>query len=305
MIDNTASFRTVDADSYVRLHYENDFFTATDYYYSQGIALEMADPFFKRFFPAKLLLTAGEPVQQGIAFEHNGFTPTSTESDSILYGDRPFAATLTARFFSISHHAGLGARITSSFSFGVIGPAAGGRAMQSTIHQWIDDDQPKGWQHQVQNDIVLNYNAGIERNLLKIPDRFLLNGFASAQLGTLNTKLVTGAVLIIGKVNARLAASLGNQSAYSGKKTFSFHGYCQPQVSVVGYDATLQGGMFNKDSPYTIGAGSVSRVVFQTNMGLVMQTGPMYLEYFFTFLTREFDSGLSHTWGGVRVGARW
>ena len=99
MVDNTASFRTVDADSYIRLHYENDFFTATDYYYSQGINLEFVHPWFNDSFLTKMLIAGKDRVQKGIALEHNGFTPTSTESDSILYGDRPYAATRRCVFF--------------------------------------------------------------------------------------------------------------------------------------------------------------------------------------------------------------
>jgi len=305
MIDNTAGFRTVDADRYIRIHYENDFFTDDDKYYSQGISAEFVDPIFNDFFFHKILLTGKDLRQNGIALEHNGFTPTTINSDSILYGDRPYAATLTGRVFSMSYHPGLRARITSSFSFGVIGPAAGGKAMQSTIHQWIDDDQPLGWQYQIQNDIVLNYNASLEKNLLQIPDRLILNGLVAGQLGTLNTKLSTGLVLVVGKVNARLTTMLGGKSQYEGKRKFSFHGYVQPLVNLVGYDATLQGGMFNKTSPYTIAAGDLNRLTFQANMGLVMQAGPIYAEYFFTFLTQEFRTGLSHQWGGLRIGARW
>ena len=35
-IDNTVSFLNVNSDKYFRFHYENDYFTATDRYYTQG-----------------------------------------------------------------------------------------------------------------------------------------------------------------------------------------------------------------------------------------------------------------------------
>jgi len=304
LIDNTASFRTFDAERFVRIHYENDFFANDDKYYSQGINAEFVHPMFEKFFLTRILIAGKEASQKGIAFEHNGFTPTSISSDSILYGDRPYATTLTARVHSISYSEKLRARITSSFSFGAIGPAAGGKAMQSTIHQWIDDDQPKGWEHQIQNDVVLNYTVGIESNLLQIPGSFLCNGIVSGQIGTLNTKLSAGIVLVGGKLSTRLSNTFTKESNM-GHRKFNFHGYCQPLLNLVGYDATLQGGMFNKDSPYTISAGSVTRWTFQTNIGLVLQVDPVYLEYFFTFLTQEFNTGLPHAWGGVRVGIGW
>ncbi len=112
-------------------------------------------------------------------------------------------------------------------------------------------------------------------------------------------------MLVVGKVNARITSMTGSKSRYEGTKQFSFHGYCQPLVNLVAYDATLQGGVFNKTSPYTIASGDLNRLTFQANMGLVMQAGPVYAEYFYTFLTQEFKTGLSHSWGGLRIGVRW
>lgn len=295
VIDNTASFRAVDADRYVRIHYENDLFTGTDRYYSQGINTEFVHPMFNKFFLHRILLKGKEAQQMGIALEHNSFTPSNIYSDSIVYGDRPYAATLTGRVFSVSYLEGMCARITSSFSFGVIGPAAGGRTMQSVIPQWIDDGKAKGWEHQIQNDIVLKYTVGMECKILEIPDRLRFSGFTSAQLGTLNTRLSSGMVLVVGKLS---------KPGTSGKQ-FTFHGYCQPMINFTGYDATLQGGMFNDTSPYTLEAGNLNRVTLQANVGLVMQAGPVYMEYFASFLSQEFRTGMRHTWAGVRLGVRW
>lgn len=302
-IDAAASFRMIDADAYVRLHYENDFFSATDYYYSQGINLEIVHPVFKKFFLTKILVAAKENKQAGIAFEHNGYTPTSTESAGILYGDRPYAATLTARVISYSSNDTLRKRITSSLTLGVIGPAAGGQAMQSTIHQWINDSQPLGWPNQIQNDVVINYEASLEKNILAKPGVVAMNAFGKIRAGTLNTKLSSGLVLMFGRLNPRISACFTGVTQ-TPKRKFTFHFYFQPMVNFVGYDATLQGGVFNKTSPYTISASEVTRFTFQSNAGVVVSLGPLYLEYFQTYLTREFETGMVHQWGGVRVGVK-
>ena len=47
VIDNTASFKNNNSDKYVRLQYDNDFFTAKDEYYTQGITLEWVHPILK------------------------------------------------------------------------------------------------------------------------------------------------------------------------------------------------------------------------------------------------------------------
>ena len=306
-IDPTASFRTVDANTYLRLHYENDFFTDQDLYYTQGINMEFVHPLFQRFFVSKVLISGGDHQQVGIAIEHNGYTPTSTSSDAILYGDRPFAAALMFKTFAISRFDSLHKRITSSLTLGVIGPAAGGKAMQSTIHQWVNDAQPLGWQNQIHNDVVINYEVGMERSLFKGSKAFLVTAFGTLHAGTLSTKLSSGIVFMAGRINPRIASVFGSNSSSTSstkQRKLTFHFYWQPLVNVVGYDATLQGGVFNNSSPYTISADDLTRFTFQSNIGLVMNVGKVYLEYFNTFLTKEFETGLSHKWGGLRVGAR-
>jgi len=76
-------------------------------------------------------------------------------------------------------------------------------------------------------------------------------------------------------------------------------------VNVIGYDATLQGGMFNKKSPYTISNKELERLTAQVNFGIIMQTRTMYFEYSRSLITREFEVGKSSKWGGIKVGFRF
>src|SRR5438876_129633 len=93
-IDNTSIYKNA-GDHYIRLNYENDFFVATDYYYTQGINLELVSPSIGKIPVTNALIKpkAGE-VNYGIAIEHNGYTPTSICHFEILQGDRPFCASL-------------------------------------------------------------------------------------------------------------------------------------------------------------------------------------------------------------------
>jgi lipid A 3-O-deacylase len=301
-IDNTASFRIIDAKKYIRLHYENDYFTATDYYYTQGINLEIVDPSYKRFPISKLLVTAKDRKQYGLSIEHNGYTPTSIESNEILYGDRPFAAALMLKTFSISSDSIRKYRMTSSLTLGVIGPAAGGYEMQKSIHRWINGQEPFGWQYQIQNDVIVNYQVSVEKNMVRAGNNFLINGLAAARVGTLNTKLSIGSVIMFGRLNSSTTSIFSDEKSSSRK--MKFHLYLQPVVNIVGYDATLQGGIFNHMSPYTISSSDISRITFEGNYGGVLSFGAIYLEYFKTVITKEFETGSYHRWGGVRVGVK-
>ncbi len=64
----------------------------------------------------------------------------------------------------------------------------------------------------------------------------------------------------------------------------------------VGYDATLQGGLFNRDSPYTLSSARIKRAVFRADLGLTYDRGGWALQATRTFLGPEFAGGLSHQW---------
>ena len=99
-IDNTASFRDVKSDHYFRFHYDNDYFTGTDQFYTQGYAFELTSPAFKKN-PVNFLFVKlkNSSEKNGLSLEHVGFTPTTIKSNEILYGDRPFGASIFLKSF--------------------------------------------------------------------------------------------------------------------------------------------------------------------------------------------------------------
>lgn len=305
-VSNTASFRMFPAEKYFRINYDNDYFTATDYYYTQGINLEVVNPAYDKFFLSKLLyVEKGGNRQYGIALEHNGYTPITISSSEIQYGDRPFAAAVMLRLFVMNDHSEHRYRITSALTMGVIGPAAGGGDMQKEIHKWIHATIPQGWQHQISNDVVLNYEVGYEKNLLYARDRLVLNGTGSVRVGTLNTKASAGVVIMFGRLNSKIESVFGGAGIpLTPTKRLRFHAYAQPMVHIVGYDATLQGGLFNSSSPYTLSSADVSRVTAEISYGVVATFNAMYLEYYKSAITKEWDTGTTHQWGGIRIGVR-
>lgn len=300
MIDNTAIYRNLSSEKSLRLHYENDYFSKSDIYYTQGINLEFVHPVFQKFPGSRLL--AGRTSQQrkyGIAAEHLGFTPTSISFREILAEDRPFAASLFLKLFSASSDSLRKYRITSSISAGVIGPLAGAKEFQSAIHRWINDTKPLGWNNQIKNDVVLNYQVDFAKQVFNYKDVLTLAGKLGGRAGTYNTKLNAGVIMMTGLFDDPW------KFFSRANRNFQIYVYEEPLISLVGHDATLQGGIFNKNSPYTISASNLERVVFQNNAGLVIQFKKINVEYFQSYLTKEFRTGRPHHWGGVRIGLRF
>jgi hypothetical protein len=290
-----AIFRHVPSDRYIRLHYENDFFSGSDRYYTQGINLETVHPSFQNN-PVNYLLVRPKAAQAkyGLSVEHLGYTPSSISHDEVLLGDRPFASCLFLKAFSIAGNESKTFRISSALNAGVIGPGAGGKQFQESIHRWINDDQPKGWSNQIQNDLVLNYELNVEKEI-GANEFFLAAWQAGAKVGTLNNQLNGSLVLMGGWIDNPFVNFL------SSSKKISLTGFVSPGFKIVGYDATLQGGIFNNTSPYIVASNDISRFVFQGTAGIVMRYKRLSLEYFRTVASKEFKGAQHHRWGGLRL----
>lgn len=241
------------------------------------------------FFKSK-----NDEVRFGLAVEHNSFTPDKYFFPEIQFGDRPFAATLSFKSFMISVNAEKARRFTSSFTLGMIGPAAMGEEIQVGIHQVTNSATPRGWGNQIQNDVVVNYELGYEKQLFRFRDLFSIQAEAKGEAGTIYSNGTVGINTTFGILNSPF--SLKNA------RGFSLYIYAQPLINAVVYDATLQGGLFTKKSPYTISSDNIERFTGQFNYGIVLKTKSFYFEYSGAVISKEFESGSSAKWGGVRVG---
>lgn len=295
-IDNMASFRDIKSKSYFRFNYDNDYFGSTDQNYTQGYNFELVSTILKKnpinYF---LLKPKNTETKNGLAIEHIGFTPDNIKSPEIEFGDRPFAAAIMLKSFAIATDTIQKSRLISSLNIGLIGPGAFGKEMQVAIHQATGNTIPQGWQNQIKNDIVLNYEVSYEKQLFRYRNLIALQSNSTVRFGTLFTNASVGLNTVIGLVNSPF-------TPIKNKNKFQLYFYSQPILNAIGYDATLQGGLFNDKSPYTIGTNSIERFTAQINYGLILQTKTLYFEYARTSITREFAYGKSAKWGGIKVG---
>ncbi len=297
LTDNYSSFRNIGQKSYFRFHYDNDYFTKTDRYYSQGITMEYVYPSLKRNFLTKILWKPYPTAPQyGISFNLFGYTASRLNSDSILYGDRPFDANMSLKIFSLQSNEEQRQQLSAAFSIGVMGPAALGEEIQTHIHRWLHNKLPQGWQHQVHNDIIINYQLNYEKQLFAVENNFLVNTTAGIRAGTLNNKISGGVNFMAGRFNKRYG------TAIHLKRKTEYYLYGQGSVNFIGYDASLQGGLFNRKSPYVIAPGDISRATLQADAGIIVNFKKLYLSYTQSFLSKEFRTGKYHRWGGVSIG---
>ena len=296
VMDNTLSYKNINCNKFFRINYENDFFSATDKYYTQGIHLELVAPWIQNFPFSKMLLHPKYSyIRYGLGLEHDGYTPSSINAPQILYGDRPFAACLFLKTFLIATDPDRNQRFSTTLSTGVIGQAAGGAEMQTAIHRWLSNITPRGWPHQIHNDAILNYQVNYEKQILTLGHSISIDADAMARAGTLNDKVNIGTTILFGYFDSPFSA------ATAAVNNFRIYAYEHAEVNAVAYDATLEGGLFNRTSPYTINPSDITTFVFQNRFGFVVVYRRIYLEYFQTLLSNEFTTGNFHVWGGIQI----
>lgn len=304
-IQQSAIYRQINKERSVRLSYENDYFTASDRYYTQGINLEIVNPGL-RANPLNYLLLKPRhfKVKYGLCLEHNGYTPSSIRHAEVLLNDHPFAACLMLKSVVMASNPEKGIRVVSSLSTGVMGPIANGACMQISIHKWTNNIQPLGWENQVKNDIILNYQVNFDKNIYTFKKYLSLIACGEIRAGTLSDRAGAGVVIMAGKLIELFDKPVDNKTeiASSGKMPFHISVFMNPTIHAIGYNASLQGGFFNKDSPFVLKQNEIEHLVLTNNMGITLSIGNVFLEYFQTIQTKEFKSGLSHKWGGLKIG---
>jgi lipid A 3-O-deacylase len=92
-------------------------------------------------------------LHASLAVGQNLYTPENIKTAELVVDDRPYAGWLYADLGLI----GLTDEVlrTVQVSVGVVGPAAGGEALQKWLHEVIGSPEPMGWDNQLNNELAL------------------------------------------------------------------------------------------------------------------------------------------------------
>ncbi len=281
--------------------YANDLFFRTDYYFTQGMTLTLVHPLLARL-PTRYLLASGprgSTQQHGVMLRYDGFTPLRIQDPFIRGGDRPYAAYGYASFFRVSNQPARHQRLTTALELGFIGPAAGGKELQTRIHRATGNAEPRGWDYQIRNAPVVGYRVALEKQLAAAPSRLLeVLGHAEASVGTLYTYAGTGLRVRAGRLSPYFANLGGAEPGhYAGSQRWQLYGQATLEGRIIGYDATLQGGVFTDNDPYTLAARAVRRAILRSSGGVVVARAGLSFAATATWVSPEFVGGRTHRWG--------
>ena len=296
-----AEFITLSRERFLKINFDNDILDNTDRYYTNGIRIDIISPFLKPF-PLNYLMIPywGKGVNYyGISIVQNMYTPSTTKIGGILYGDRPYAAYLYLGTFKISNDPTKRFRQSTELNIGIIGPSSYGGFIQKSFHAAVPtNNEPLGWLYQIQNDLVLNYNLCYEKGI--VSGKYIeLNLTGKSAIGTLYTNFGGGLMVRSGLFNpyfVNLGISRSQSNHQKSLRNMQVYFFLDIEGKVVGYDATLEGGMFNHRSVYTLRNQDISRFVFDGCLGVTLNLGGFRFDIGQYILSPEFYHGLWHYW---------
>lgn len=134
---------------------------------------------------------------------HQMYTPELIESAQLQKQDRPYAALFYTGTTLLSLQQLQGRKETNSLSIdvGLVGPGAGGKTIQRSVHKLTGSDEPRGWKHQLRNEPFINIGYQkrwwFQENIAGLELEY--GPSAGGTAGNLYTYLSSGAGMRIGR----------------------------------------------------------------------------------------------------------
>ena len=178
----------------------------------------------------------------------------------------------------------------------MIGPASLGQQVQSSIHEI----EPVGWQNQINNDFLIDYQFQFKKGLLN-SSLFDFNLVANGNIGTLFNEVGGGFDFRFGHFTPFYSGPLSIFEFENPGGHLQYWLFLKANGNIVAYDATLQGGMFNKENPYTIMTNELNHFVINASIGFAIYYNNIGIEYEHYYLSPEFKGARNFGWGSIKA----
>ena len=232
-------------------------------------------------------------------------TPINIQVPGPVQNDYPYAAALFVNYGKLYTNQTKKFRMGSTISLGAIGPFAMGDQIQTFFHKLVDYIQPQGWPSQLPNDLILNYRLSYEKKLWSRNQKLELIGLADVNAGLAFNNCRIGLLFRTGKqlnyFSSAEIAGFSTNKMHKGRFIFSM----QPQLTIVGYNAILQGSLFKKrssnwaDDTYVIKRQDINRIIYGFAFGITYETKFAGLSFTQHMQRKEFRQVKRHEYGNV------
>jgi len=218
-----------------------------------------------------------------LTLSHEIYTPEDLKSTELIEDDTPYAGWLYLTFGQMKQTNDTLSIITTDI--GIVGPSAQAELFQTEFHSFSDGIIPKGWEHQLEDELGLRIE---HEKRFRTP--FAINSFISGELlkfyggslGNIRTSLKTGSTVRIGR---NIPNDLGIGVSQNKSKKTSIFSFLRVQGEFVLQNIFLDGNTF-KDSH------SVDKRNFiaELSAGVAIMKGSFGISMTQSITTKEFDT---------------
>jgi len=292
------------ADSIVSSRYhelsaswDNDALMNTDYYYTQGLMVQLVLPGMVKNPLNRLFFKIHNAVNYyGIAVSQEMYTPADIQDSLIIPNDRPYAGVLYLRSLKVSNDEEKKIKLTSQLDLGFVGPYSGAGYTQKAIHELNGLIPPNGWAFQLQNMPYINYNVLLEKGMSKKRDFLEVLYSAGARIGTVYDDIQTGLKLRGGFLNSYFSGVTAQDMSLPNHKNILAYLYGGVYGKVVLYNALLVGSIFHSGDPHVLNYSELSHFIGSCNAGFFIGYWGIGAKFEFNGQTPEFKGGQYHGW---------
>ncbi len=314
------------------LTFQNDWFYGTDRDLTNSLSLYYITPNYTNWQPvpgipeglgnffdrASFIDDKMAVVSAAFYAQQNIYTPANISLNPPSTNDRPYAGWVG---FGIDMVRQTGyRRAIFEITPGWVGPESGAQQLQTTWHNTIGVNAPKGWYYQIKNEPVLqltyrqDWRPKALTNLDEKGGPVIGHDVMVHGMGTVGNGWDYAAAGFLARVGYHLPLDYGPARPIFGEiatmpyapggtapggedwKLADFSAYVclGADGQVVGHDITLDGNTFANSRSVTNEV-----LVGQAYGGLVVQYGSIYAAFLTTFTTKTFQNQVGPQWEGV------
>lgn len=203
---------------------------------------------------------------------------------------RPYAAVLAGTYRYAQYSMETKGTLRFNVLGGLIGKQAMGELIQNGFHDMINNAHAEGWEYQLKSGALINIGAMYEYDWLNA-SAIRLSGLLGADVGTYKINAQLGLGIKLGKNKSIYGMPLQRME---GKK-LTHQLVVQSIGYAVGYDATLQGALWQDDT-YALPDEKIKRLLWNTKAEYRVLYRSFQVGVSQSLQTPDFEGALWHKW---------
>jgi hypothetical protein len=322
---------------FLGLYSQNDLYQYSfkaDRYFTNGAQVVVAHPIFDNKVARALLISSKSyyKSEYSLAIGQDIFTPEDIMRTEVDSTDRPYSGLLYATYTRHSNNIQIARKLVSKLYLGVQGPISGAEATQNWIHKETESEPPKGWDNQIANGLIIDYEIKQQKMLPIRARHWEVNTNAVVHVGTIYNFAQAGLATKLGWFNnsyfnfdglynrrAKKATYVMDDIRWLKKRRtahpekaksrtnyinrdFQFYLFANFNLGYMFYDGTKSGSLIAfGESPYTLINNELDKDYSNLTQGITLNYRSVFIQYE-RVIKRDVIKGEGYYgWGQIRL----